>query len=182
MSLELRGESIVLRDFRASDRRPFVALKDDEGMFEYMKFRIDEAFANQQVAYLLQEPHLQPRRTFNLALQTFDTEFAGWAAIGGVTDKGEVEFGWYVRSDQWGRGYATEATDLLLGFAFGELARSRVIATADPENRASIRVLEKAGLANEGLTDPVDTWNKGPRPRLLFAISQDQWNTARRNE
>lgn len=166
----------MLRDFRASDRHAFVALKDDEPMFEYMKFRIDEAFANQQLAYLLQECRLQPRRTFNLALQTLDTEFAGWAAIGGMTDQGEAEFGWYLRSDQWGRGYATEATYLLLAFAFDELGRTRVIATADPENTASIRVLEKAGLAHEGVTDPVDTWNKGPRRRLLFAMSQDRWN------
>lgn len=176
MLVELRGESVVLRDFRPSDRRPFVALKDDEAMFEYMKFRLDEGFANQQLAYLLTEPETDPRRTFNLALQTLDSEFGGWAAIGGMTGNGEAEFGWYLRSDHWGRGYATEATQLLLAFAFEDLGRNRMVATADPENKASIRVLEKAGLICEGASDPVDTWNKGPRPRVLFAITRDRWN------
>lgn len=145
-------------------------------MFEYMKFRLDEASANQNMAYLLQEPSIEPRRTFNLALETLDTEFAGWAAIGGLTDAGETEIGWYLRSDQWGRGYATEATALLLIHAFGELSRTRVIATADPENLASIRVLEKSGMRIEGTAGLVDTCNKGPRPRHLFSISRAQWD------
>jgi len=49
-------------------------------------------------------------------------------------------------------------------------------ATADPENLASVRVLEKSGLTNQGLTDPVETW-RGPRPRVLFTIEADQWAT-----
>jgi hypothetical protein len=40
--VELRG-SVVLRDFRSSDRSALVALAHDEAMFEYMKFRLDEA-------------------------------------------------------------------------------------------------------------------------------------------
>lgn len=73
-------------------------------------------------------------------------EFAGWAGLGPVGDADTVEFGWYLTSDHWGRGYATEATRLLVEFAFGTLGIRRLIATVDPENAASRCVLEKSGL------------------------------------
>lgn len=46
-------------------------------------------------------------------------------------------------------------------------------ATADPDNLASLRVLEeRSGLTNRGLTDPVQTW-RGLRPRVLFTIEAE---------
>jgi RimJ/RimL family protein N-acetyltransferase len=97
--------------------------------------------------------------------------------IGEVTEAKHAEFGWYLRSDAWGRGYATDAAILLLNFGFLELGLTRMFATADPENEASIRVLTKSGLTNQGLTDPVQTW-RGVRPRVLFMIEPEQWETS----
>jgi RimJ/RimL family protein N-acetyltransferase len=76
-----------------------------------------------------------------------------------------------------GAGYATEATRLLLDFGFSVLDRATMWATADPENLASIRVLEKSGLTNRGMTEPVETW-RGQRPRVLFTIEAAQWASA----
>jgi ribosomal-protein-alanine N-acetyltransferase len=49
-----------------------------------------------------------------------------------------------------GKGYATKAVLLSLKIAFKELNFHRIIAGAEPENLASIRVLEKAGFTREG--------------------------------
>jgi [ribosomal protein S5]-alanine N-acetyltransferase len=179
--MELRGTSVVLRDFRASDRALFADAVRDPAMWTYTKMRMDRDAVNQAMTYLLREPTIQqPRRTFNLAVQTDDVEFAGWAALGGMTDDGQAEIGWYLRPDQWGKGYATESTHLLLQFGFEELSRTRIIATVDPENLASHRVLEKAGLRREADNLAVDTW-RGLRRRHLFAISDTTWRTPRSN-
>jgi len=45
-----------------------------------------------------------------------------------------------------GRGYATEAARALCTFAAEHLQLPRLIALIDPENRASARVAEKAGM------------------------------------
>jgi RimJ/RimL family protein N-acetyltransferase len=149
-------------------------LADDEAMFEFMKFRPDASWRARVVPRFLREPDLGvARRDFSLAAIAED-RFVGLAMIGDVTDEREAEFGWYFRSDAWGRGYATDATELLLTFGFRELGLSRMIATADPENGASIRVLTKSGLRSEGLTAPVQTW-RGIRPRLLFSIQSSSW-------
>jgi RimJ/RimL family protein N-acetyltransferase len=59
------------------------------------------------------------------------------------------EIGWAISSDHQGRGYATEGARALMDFAFGTLGRHRVIATCQPENVASWRVMEKLGMRRE---------------------------------
>ena len=170
----LTGERVLLRDFTEADIGPFVALSEDEGIFTYTKNRITEASARKELAsQLVTEPTLTPRPTKRV-IESSDG-FAGYCGISGVQGSDRAEFGWYLRSDQWGRGYATETTRLLLRFGFGGLGRCRMCATSDPDNLASVRVLEKSGLTCDGSIGLVETW-RGPRPRLLFSMSDTDWS------
>ena len=49
-------------------------------------------------------------------------------------------------------GYMTEAVELITCFAFKELGLHRIEANVVPRNKASLRVLEKCGYKNEGLS------------------------------
>jgi RimJ/RimL family protein N-acetyltransferase len=60
------------------------------------------------------------------------------------------EIGWVIDAKRHGRGYATEAARTLMDFAFGALGCHRVIATCQPQNVASWRVMEKLGMRREG--------------------------------
>jgi ribosomal-protein-alanine N-acetyltransferase len=59
------------------------------------------------------------------------------------------EIGWAISSARQNRGYATEAARALMAFAFGTLCCHRVVATCQPENVASWRVMEKLGMRRE---------------------------------
>jgi len=59
------------------------------------------------------------------------------------------EVGWVIAAARQGRGYATEAARALLDFAFRSLRCHRVIATCQPENIASWRIMEKLGMRRE---------------------------------
>lgn len=59
------------------------------------------------------------------------------------------EIGWVLGRPYQGRGYATEAAGALMAHAFETLACHRVIATCQPENPASWRVMEKLGMRRE---------------------------------
>ena len=63
-----------------------------------------------------------------------------------VDGKNEMEVGYHVRRDLWGRGYATEAAGACVEYAFAQLGASRVISMIRPENVSSRRVAEKNGL------------------------------------
>lgn len=59
------------------------------------------------------------------------------------------EIGWVFAREHQGLGYATEAATSLLAYAFEILKCHRVIATCQPENKASWRVMEKLGMRRE---------------------------------
>jgi len=61
----------------------------------------------------------------------------------------QVEVGYHVRRDLWGRGYATEAARACIDYAFVQLGARRVISMIRPENVASRRVAEKNGMTCE---------------------------------
>ncbi len=63
----------------------------------------------------------------------------------------EGELGYWIGKPFWGQGYATEAVRLVVGYAFGELGLARVTGRHLVANPASGRVMEKAGLAWQGL-------------------------------
>ena len=65
-------------------------------------------------------------------------------------DPENTEVGWLYARGVWGRGYATEAAMEAVRFAIEDLDRPEVISITRPENAASRRVMEKAGLTYAG--------------------------------
>lgn len=63
--------------------------------------------------------------------------------------RGEVELGYIVEPDQWGRGYAPEMAHAIAEHAFTTLALSELVALTRADNAASRRVMEKVGFAYE---------------------------------
>jgi len=66
-------------------------------------------------------------------------------------DVPKFEIGYWTRSSRAGRGYATEASIGLAGFAQGCLGARRIEITPDARNAASRRVAEKSGFTLEGV-------------------------------
>ncbi|MDE2815714.1 MAG: GNAT family N-acetyltransferase [Chloroflexota bacterium] len=65
-----------------------------------------------------------------------------------TSEEGDLIF--VVRKSHWGQGYATEFARAATAYMLKHTTIKRVIATAMPENRASNRVLVKAGLRFTG--------------------------------
>ncbi|TQR19111.1 GNAT family N-acetyltransferase [Psychrobacillus vulpis] len=59
--------------------------------------------------------------------------------------------GYYLDKRQNGKGYMTEAVKLAVDYGFKELKLHRIEAGVMPHNKASIKVLEKAGFHKEGI-------------------------------
>ena len=70
-------------------------------------------------------------------------------ALQEVEGRNEIEVGYNMRRDLWGRGYATEAARACMEYGFTRLGARRVISMIRPTNIASRRVAEKNGLACE---------------------------------
>ncbi|MFD1861484.1 GNAT family N-acetyltransferase [Planococcus chinensis] len=65
---------------------------------------------------------------------------------GGPNDKGEINLGYSILPRFQGNGYASEAATAMVQWGLAQPGVRKVTATCSPENGASIRVLQKAGL------------------------------------
>lgn len=74
----------------------------------------------------------------------------GGVGLFGAPATGELEIGYGVVGSRQGRGYATEAVRALTDWVWHDPRTRLVIAGTAPGNRASQRVLEKAGFAAAG--------------------------------
>ncbi len=73
-------------------------------------------------------------------------EQIGFAGLKYLDELGEVDVAYRFLPAYWGQGLATEAARAALRYGFEELGLRRIVGLVMPENIASARVLEKAGL------------------------------------
>lgn len=62
----------------------------------------------------------------------------------------EVEVAYALTKNNWGKGYASELTRVLIKYAFEKLSLPHLIAIVHPANEKSRRVLERAGMYYQG--------------------------------
>ena len=76
----------------------------------------------------------------------------------GIPEDGIVEIGYGIAEEYRGYGYATEAVETILEWAFDQPGVTCVAAETGPDNAASLRVLEKCGFTPTGVMG-----KEGPR-------------------
>ena len=80
-----------------------------------------------------------------------DASFLGLIALKLNAEKYKSGEMWYkLYPTNWGKGYATEAVKEVIQFGFQNLQLHRLEAGCAVENKASVRVMEKAGMTLEG--------------------------------
>ncbi|OKH52571.1 GNAT family N-acetyltransferase [Calothrix sp. HK-06] len=92
-----------------------------------------------------------------LIIRTDDSTLIGDLGFGGKSDNETLEIGYEILAAYRNEGYATEAVEALIDFAFTQLAAKEIIAYTPTNNAASIRVLEKLGMQNVEKMKGTDT-------------------------
>ena len=72
--------------------------------------------------------------------------FAGWFLVKVLPETGETEIGYRLLPEFWGKGIATEGAKNMIRYAVENLNKKKVVGVASPDNIASRKVLENAGL------------------------------------
>jgi len=71
----------------------------------------------------------------------------GWCGLQFLPETGETEVGYLLDQACWGQGLATEGALASLQFGFETLGLECIVGIVHPENKASIRVIEKIGMS-----------------------------------
>lgn len=85
------------------------------------------------------------------------------------------EIGWVFNPRYQNKGYASEAAKSVLKYGFEELKLHRIIATCQPENTASYRVMEKIGMRREGYFKKCIPHGDGWWDEYYYAILEEEW-------
>ena len=178
--IPIETEHLVLRDLRIDDTAAVHAYASDPAGVEFLAQGPNTPDESARfVENAIRSSAERPRTNFELAITLRD----GGTLVGvcGIhvepPEHLTAEIGYRLNREYWGCGYASEAARAIVGFGFEQLGLHRIYATCDPENAASVRVLEKCGMRREGhFVEEIRNQRAGTwRDSLYYAILEREW-------
>ncbi|MDT0161341.1 MULTISPECIES: GNAT family N-acetyltransferase [Bacillus] len=144
---------LLLRLFQVSDAETVARLCDNYNLYKstlYLPYPYEL-----KDALTWMEKHLdnfKSERSYELAVTDRQTgELYGAIALSNNQMFHHGELAYWIGEEYWGKGYATEAAEAVIRFAFEEKKYHKVFARYFQSNPASGRVMEKLGMKEEGV-------------------------------
>jgi RimJ/RimL family protein N-acetyltransferase len=152
----IEAERLVLRRNTPADRVAFMAVWADPQVWSSLIGGDEPNLDFAADRHARQVEHWE-RHGFGLYVVEIGGEVAGWCGpshpdyIPDLAD--EIEIGWTLRSDFWGRGYASEAARTAVDVTFACLAPERTISLIAPGNSGSCAVAERLAMRKASQTE-----------------------------
>lgn len=136
---------LVIRQFEPADWQTAFSYTGDAAVMNFME---EGQMSELQTKEFVENNASDQATAFPVLLKA-DKQLIGHMIFHPWFAPATYEIGWVLHPGHQGQGYATEAASALLQYAFDGLHAHRVIATCQPENPASYRVMEKIGMKRE---------------------------------
>lgn len=176
---------MLLRRLVPADLDFLVALDADPDVMRYLsggkpspRAEVERYFPD-----LLDETGRAPGHGIFVAEDRRTGGFLGWFALQSAAGTGPAhpELGYRLARWTWGRGLATEGARALVDRGFAALRAERIYAETMAVNRASRRVMEKAGLRHVRTfhlewDDPIPGTEQG---EVEYAVTRAEWAARR---
>lgn len=178
----IETERLILRQWRDSDIAPYCQLNADPQVMRYFPALQCEQESRAQAERAQRYIENHGYGFWALELKA-SQEFLGFVGLlaqskeSGLPNTPFVEIGWRLDSKHWGKGYAPEAAQAALAFAFTELKLEQVYSFTALPNLPSQRVMSKIGMTNTGQDFDHPKLTKGHRleRHCLYRITREQW-------
>ncbi len=186
MHVYLTTERLLLRRFTPADVDLLTELDSDPAVMHYItggRITPREEIVDDVLPAFLAYYERSDSVGFWAALERSNENFIGWFHLrpANVDDHDDLELGYRLRRDAWGRGFATEGARGLIDKAFTELAISRVRAETMAVHIASRKVMANAGLRycrtfHQDWPFPIPGDDLGD---VEYAVTRHEWQAAR---
>ena len=146
----LETDRLILRDLQESDLQALIALNQDPEVMQYFPKPYSQAESLRLYQGIQDEV-----KAYGYSLWAVEEkssqEFIGLVGLHHsdlriFAGKEAVEIGWRLRKEFWNRGYATEAAQACLDFAFQQTGLSEVYSFTSLLNLPSQKVMQKLGM------------------------------------
>ena len=146
MNGNYESDRISLRGFRPTDYRD---------MYEYLSLEIVAKYEPYNVQSLEDCKKEAKERSGNPSYLAIEHKLTG-KVIGNIYFNQKQpyrlktwELGYVLNPNYWGAGYATEAVNLIFDYAFNNMRVHRIVASCNPENTRSWKLMERVGMRRE---------------------------------
>jgi RimJ/RimL family protein N-acetyltransferase len=172
-------ERLLLRPFERGDYGPLLAILSNPEVMRFLETGPegpDEVRASLETK--LERSALRREGDW---LQLAVVPREGGAMIGFVTliwvsgEHRQGEIGFLFHPDHHGKGFATQAAEVMLSLAFDGLDLHRVIGRCDARNAASARLLERLGMRREAHLVENEFLKGVWTDELVFAMLDGEW-------
>jgi len=100
----------------------------------------------------------------------------GWCGLGSLDCKPEdIEIFYGLSSDFWGQGLATEAAGAMLKYGFETIGLNRIVALVNPQNIASVKVIEKLGMKYKMIMNIANSDYNGYNGNIYYEITKREY-------
>lgn len=140
---EIRTERLLLRPMKTTDRDDLFAVFNDSDVMKYWS-TLPHTDPDQTAAIIHETIEADPQQTADFAVEL------GGRVIGKAGFWRVPEVGFLLHPDYWQKGYGAEVLRALIAYGFQERGLDRITADVDPNNQASIALLQKLGFGETG--------------------------------
>ncbi|CAM4328366.1 GNAT family N-acetyltransferase [Nocardiopsis rhodophaea] len=158
MTAEVRTERLIIRDWDISDADDALAIYGAEEVARWLTpqmqaVRDSAAMRSVLHAWVEAQPNLIPPAGRWAIVRAQDGELIGGLSLRQLPPYDEdFELSWQLRPDCWGNGYATEASQAIIAWAFDQ-GIEELFAVARPDNERAIATARRLGMEWVGETD-----------------------------
>jgi [ribosomal protein S5]-alanine N-acetyltransferase len=166
--------SCVLRRWRIEDRESLIRYANNWRVWRNLRDIFPHPYTESDADAWLEYATAEQVSPWVFAIEV-DAEAAGGISLerGFDIERHSAEIGYWLGEPFWGRGIATDAVRAITARAFQETDLYRLYGWVFAWNPASMRVLEKAGYAREGVLARSGLKDGVLIDRVMYAITRD---------
>lgn len=143
----LETERLLIRDIEVEDKEDMFKLHSDPEVQKYTGEPVVESVEEMEQRIRARHKEYKELGYGRWALiEKASNTLIGWAGLLYLEEFDQIDIGYRLRKEFWGKGYATEASVAILKYGFETLGLEEIIAIAYPANVGSIRVMQKTGM------------------------------------
>jgi len=187
-AFRLETERLVLRDWREEDWKPFLRHTNTPAVMRWLGGRMDQDGVVTARARL-ESYRRDHGHTFWLVERKPDGGHLAGEVLGFCGLKrsnieggpiGDMEIGWRLRQDAWGRGYAREAAEASMDTAFDRFEVPHVVALTVERNKGSWGLMKRLGMRHRPDLDFASEEFDPEMGRIIvYSITRAEWRAAR---
>ncbi len=172
MQIFVETDRLILRELLPSDDKGMFELDSDKEVHQFLGNKpIENIEESRKIIEFVRQQYITNGIGRWAMIEKSTNNFMGWTGLKLVKETlnnhtNYYDLGYRLIKKYWGKGFATESAKASLEYGFTILQLTEIYGSADQNNLASRKVLEKAGLRY------IETYDYDGRPTDWFKITR----------